>query len=163
MLEKILEAKKDLMASLSSNRVSYLGIYQELQANHSDWTRSKLEKETEKEYKTRLSFLKDDNKANKAELSKKMATMKKTAKKVITNKYVITFAVAMAMIALATVAGAMLGGLVLLALAFLVALGVINVKFIYGLIIVMVVGMMIYNAVEAIKMLQKSANWLHKV
>lgn len=151
------------MEGLSSNRVSYLSIYQELQTNHSDWTRSKLEKETEKEYKTRLGFLKNDNKANKAELSKKMATAKKMVAKVMTNKYVISTLIVLGMVALATVAGLMIAGLVLLALAFLAALGIISIKFIYGLIIVMVVGMMIYNAVEAIRMLHKGANWLHKV
>lgn len=163
MLDTIKELSKDLMASLSSNRVSYLEVYKELLANHADWTRARLEKETEKEYKTRLSFLKNDNKANKAELSKKMATAKKTVVKVMTNKYVISTLIVLGMVALATVAGLMIAGLVLFALAFLVALGIISIKAIYGLCIVIVIGMMIYSAIEAIKMLQKSANWLHKV
>ena len=159
MFDNIINFVKDLMAGLSASRVSRLGVYKELQASHEDWTRATLKKETEKEYQTQLGFLKSDDEAKKAELSEKW----QKAKKMMTNKYVVTALVALGMVVLATVAGVMIAGLVLLALAFLVALGIISIKFIYGLIIVMVVGMMIYNAVEAIKMLQKSANWLHKV
>lgn len=159
MFEKVIELVKGLMASLSASRVSQLAVYNQLKSSHEDWTRAKLQKEAKKEYQTQLGFLKSDDEAKKAELSERW----QKAKKVMTNKYVVTALVALGMVVLATVAGVMIAGLVLLALAFLVALGIISIKFIYGLIIVMVVGMMIYNAVEAIRMLHKGANWLHKV
>ena len=159
MFDNIINFVKDLMAGLSASRVSRLAVYNELKSSHEDWTRATLKKETEKEYQTQLSFLKADDEAKKAELSEKWQKVRR----VMTNKYVISTFIVLVMVALATIAGLMIAGLVLFALAFLVALGIISIKVIYGLCIVMLVGMMIYSAVEAIKMLQKSADWLHKV